>query len=274
VLKQPAAPSMLGEGATSRQQPRPDERSKRGSGEALAAALASAGTGPNGSSAEQCRGVRAQRAACRRAKPWPPRSGFPSSTNGRTRPGPARRSYRCRLCCQAAPRRCAPTSRQSRSSVPPQVKVATVEAKHTEAKQPAELADDKPPAQIVDDGKTTLVDAKPQYIDVPVREACRSEARRRAAARSAGRGHEAGAPGVAVGSDAQATAIAVRRQQARQGPAPGSRGVAWTGPERLQGRARRLGLGHRQAHRESRPKATRPTTTTTISTSRIRERCS
>jgi hypothetical protein len=54
-------------------------------------------------------------------------------------------------------------------AVPPQVKVATVDAKHAEAKQPL-IVEDKQQHAIVDDGKATLVDARGPYISVPTAE--------------------------------------------------------------------------------------------------------
>jgi Flp pilus assembly protein TadD len=161
TLKQPAAPSMLGE------PPKQEDRAKRPSGgEALAAALANAGGKPSNGSA----------------------SGLPPAKHAATAVGVPKldewQDGATAAPAHASPPAAAPvgpvdaaaasavtplppvlpsgstTMRDAKStisvSVPPQVKVATVEAKHVEAKQPA---------LIVDDNKATLVDSKlPDFI--------------------------------------------------------------------------------------------------------------
>ncbi|HEY5952297.1 MAG TPA: tetratricopeptide repeat protein [Kofleriaceae bacterium] len=186
VLKQPAAPSMLGEA------PRP----KTPSGAALAAALANAGT-PNPSNG---------------STPSAPQGGLPpasyattavgvpkldewqdsaSAAHGGHAPPPAAApvvQVEAASTAESLPMTPLPPVLPAGSAamrvdkatiaaaVPPQVKVSTVEAKHTEAKQPATLVEtkpkaliveDKPKAELVDDGKTTLVDSKPPEVIVP-----------------------------------------------------------------------------------------------------------
>jgi len=174
TLKQPAAPAMLGD------PPKSDERSKRPSGEALAAALASAGTPTNGSSpsapasslppanfASTAVGVPKLdewQDSAAAAPHTPPPAAAPIVPVDPTAPAPLAPLP------PVLPSGSTPIRNDKSTisvSVPPQVKVATVEAKHVEAKQPAMIVEDKPKAEIIDDGKATLVDSKPPEIIVP-----------------------------------------------------------------------------------------------------------
>ena len=282
MLEQPAAPSMLGD------PPKLEERSKRPSGEALAAALASAGKPSNG----RAKRARVELASCEFRVDGGGRAQarrVAGLGGGRSADVAAGRSADRSVDAAPATAPLAPLPpvlpsgstpiRNDKStisvSVPPQVKVATVEAKHVEAKQPAHIVEDKPKAEIVDDGKATLVDSKPPEIIVPklvdgklpslVADAKPTEAKPEPEHRRDGPSRTGEAGGEAAGKQAdkavetcevaigvEAPAVAVRRgaDEARQREvvaASGVRGIARTGPTRIERCARGLGLGHRQA---------------------------
>jgi hypothetical protein len=219
VMKQPAAPSMLGE----------PPRRKSNSGADLAAALANAGLQPSTSNGATATNVPSKTTT----EPGLPIASYAHTSVGVPKldewqdsasqpahaPPPAAAptvSVAGTTTAESVPLTPLPPVLPSGStplrtdkstiavSVPPQVKVSTVDAKHAEAKQPALIVEDKPKALIVDeqaaeakpkaqvadtpppvgqveprdkkqplvdDGRTTLVDGKPAYIEVPMGEA-------------------------------------------------------------------------------------------------------
>jgi hypothetical protein len=209
--QQPAAPTMLGEAP----------RAKSNSGAAVAAALANAGLQPNTSNGATSKsfhgktttepGVPIAPLGTAKLDEWqdaaaPPAHAPPPAAAPTVSVEPASASSAPMTPLPPVLPSGSTPLRTDRStiavSVPPQVKVATVEAKHTEAKQPAMIVEDKPKALIVDtpppmdkpkalivdtpppqpaveikpraekaplvdDGRTTLVDNKPPEIEVP-----------------------------------------------------------------------------------------------------------
>jgi hypothetical protein len=148
VLKQPA-PSMLGDAP--KQEPRP----KSPSGAALAAALANASSS-NGLS---------------QAKPASTLVGVPKLDEWQDKAPEPQAATPAAAPPVAAPEAPLPPVLPSvlrndkatiAAAVPPQVKVATVDAKHVEPKQPAVLVEEKPPALIVEEPAKPVVEAKPE----------------------------------------------------------------------------------------------------------------
>ncbi|HEX5061203.1 MAG TPA: hypothetical protein VFV99_17675 [Kofleriaceae bacterium] len=162
VMKPPAAPSMLGEA--------PKSTPAKPAGHALAAALANAGATPatsNGSTTTAAASTTGTSLGLPPINPSTTAVGVPKADDWQDSSKKA--DAPLSPLPPVLPSGSTPL-RNDRStiavSVPPQVKVATVEAKHAEAKQPAMIVDDKPAAQIVEDVKATIVDSKPPAMIV------------------------------------------------------------------------------------------------------------